>query len=168
MIIGIDPGNTGALALLEDNGDLIEVVEMPTMAHGTKNQVNPTELANIIGEWQSMAHMNDLPITAFVEKVHAMPRRDKNGNEIKMGGASSFSFGMGFGVIQGVLATLKIPMMLTTPQSWKKFHNLLGKDKDNARTLAQQLYPTASLAMKKDIGKADAILIGRAGALSKR
>lgn len=152
MKIGIDPGNTGAIALLHDNGDFIEVADMPLMALGKKNQVNAVELANIIGGYLFMAGSDGHRLMAIVEKVHSMP---------KQGVSSSFNFGMGYGVIQGVLAALNIPMTLVSPQKWKKHHNLIGKEKDVARTLAQQLYPTASLARKKDIGRADAILIAR-------
>jgi crossover junction endodeoxyribonuclease RuvC len=77
-----------------------------------------------------------------------------------------FSFGCSFGVILGVLAALSIPLVLVRPQAWKKRAGLPGKreNKDAARTLAQQLYPLAELGRKKDIGRADAILIARFGA----
>ena len=84
------------------------------------------------------------------------------------GVSSMFNFGMGYGAIQGVLAGLCVPLHLVTPQKWKKHQGLIGKDKDCARTLAQQLYPEASLARKKDIGRADAILIGDYGLRQKR
>lgn len=150
MKIGIDPGNTGALALMYDNGDLIEAVEMPLLQMGTKKQVNAVELSNIIENWKTMARLNEEGLSAAVEKVNAMPQQ---------GVTSTFNFGMGYGTIKGVLAANKIPMDLVTPNAWKKHFALIGKDKDNARTLAQQKYPNQSLAMKKDIGKADAILI---------
>ena len=79
------------------------------------------------------------------------------------GVASMFNFGMGYGIIQGVVSALGIPYELVTPQSWKKRAGLIGKDKDNARTMAQQLYPDAPLGRKKDIGRADALLIARFG-----
>ena len=63
MIIGIDPGNTGALALISDDGEFIESYEMPLMAHGKKNQVNPAALAELLTNWQFMA-MEDGEITA--------------------------------------------------------------------------------------------------------
>lgn len=147
MIIGIDPGNTGALAFMKISGE-VEVVDMPLMANGKKQQVNASELTKIIS---SRLQPNT---RAIVEKVSAMPGQ---------GVSSMFNFGMGYGVIQGVLAALGVPYTLCTPQRWKKAATLIGKDKDNARTLAQQLYPDAPLGRKKDIGRADAILIARFG-----
>jgi len=154
MKIGIDPGNTGAIALLSNKNEFIEVVDMPIMAMGKKNQVNAVALTEIINSYKLMSEFNDEHFHAIVEHVQAMP-----GN----GSASMFNFGMGFGVIQGVIAALGASMTLVRPQKWKKTCSLIGKDKDNARTLAQQLYPEASLARKKDIGRADAILIARYG-----
>jgi len=70
---------------------------------------------------------------------------------------------MGYGAIQGVVQTLGNPLHFVTPQKWKKAAGLIGADKDYARTKALQLYPDADLARKKDIGRADAILIARYG-----
>lgn len=148
MIIGIDPGNTGALALIDDDG-FVDVVDMPLVANGKKQQVNPSELAKVV---QSMMALGAKK--AILEKVGAMPGQ---------GVTSMFNFGMGFGVIQGVLSAVELPYTLVTPQRWKKAASLIGKEKDNARTLAQQLYPSAPLGRKKDIGRADAILIARYG-----
>lgn len=154
MIIGIDPGNTGAIAVLAEGGRLIAIHDMPLMANGKKQQVNPSELTNILREYLTGRYELAVGPTVHLERVSAMPGQ---------GVSSMFNFGMGFGVIQGVVAALGIPVKLVTPQSWKKRAGLIGKDKDNARTLAQQLYPSAPLGRKKDIGRADAILIAKFG-----
>jgi len=148
MFAGIDPGVTGAIAFLNDDLSLIEVLDMPTMLlTGKKQQVNAAALANILRDWGNGA-------TAYLERVSAMPGQ---------GVASMFNFGMGFGIIKGVLGALQIPMVLVSPVTWKKRAGLQGKEKDASRTLAQQLYPAAPLGRKKDIGRADAILIARYG-----
>lgn len=156
MIIGIDPGLTGAIAFYDDiNDEVLEIHDMPVMMKSKvkkkqKNQVNAVELANII-----KSCIGDYGVdVAIVEQVHSMPGQ---------GVSSVFSFGEAAGVIRGVLAALQIPTQYVTPQKWKKAAGLIGKDKDMARTKAIELYPTASLARKKDIGRADAILIARFG-----
>lgn len=154
MKIGIDPGNSGAIAFLE--GNVVDVVDMPLMANGKKQQINAHELGRIIES--RFVEFDKTGAMAYVERVSAMPAQGRT-----QGAASMFNFGMGYGVIQGVLAALQIPYTLVTPQKWKKAAGLVGKDKDNARTLAQQLYPAAPLGRKKDIGRADAILIARFG-----
>ena len=51
LIIGIDPGISGSICFFQD-GKIIDVVEMPTMADGKKNkkQVNGSQIFNEISE----------------------------------------------------------------------------------------------------------------------
>ncbi len=151
MKIGIDPGISGALALLTDDNKLVEVIDMPVIPLGkAKRQINGAELAKQLSRWCSQSGA----VTAYLEKVSAFPGQ---------GVTAMFNFGMSYGVTLGTLGALQIPVVLVTPQSWKRKANFIGKPKDYARTLAQQLYPEADLARKKDIGRAEAILIGRFG-----
>ena len=148
--IGIDPGVTGAIAALDADNRLIALHDMPTVTDGKKRRVNAPELATIIGsicteEWK---------YHAYVENVHAMPGQ---------GVTSMFNFGRSAGIIDGVLGALHIPLTHVTPQKWKKAAGLIGKEKDQGRTRAIELYPSAPLSRKKDIGRADAILISRFG-----
>jgi crossover junction endodeoxyribonuclease RuvC len=163
MIIGVDPGVTGAISYFSNNGELLGVRDLPTMALGKKKQINAAGLSRLLDYTQN--HFNSprdawfdekhcLRQVAYLEKVNAMPGQ---------GVSSMFNFGMGYGVIQGVLAANNIPLHLVTPQSWKKHHGLIGKDKECARTLAIQKFPAADLHLKKHIGRADAILIGQYG-----
>lgn len=148
-LIGIDPGNEGAIAVLDD-GRFVTVYDMPLMANGKKQQINPYALSSVL----ATANRIDVETAVVLEKVGAMPGQ---------GVTSMFNFGMGYGAIQGVVAALGMQLRLVTPQAWKKRAGLLRREKDQARTLAQQLYPSAPLARKKDVGRADAILIARYG-----
>ena len=49
LIIGIDPGISGALCFFED-GKIIDVIDMPSMSEGKKNkrQVNGAQISNEI------------------------------------------------------------------------------------------------------------------------
>ncbi len=158
MIIGIDPGISGAVAFLRDiSFTIYDVRDMPVMAgSGTRQQVNAAELTKIFQE----AHHKYATIKkaeniiVYLERVSAMP---------KQGVSSMFSFGMSYGIVFGVTAALGYSVHLVTPMRWKRRAGLIGKEKDYARTLAQQLYPSASLGHKKDIGRADSLLIARFG-----
>ena len=154
MIIGIDPGITGAIYFNTVEGKI--VVDMPIMAKtsGKGNQINPYELTSLLIQ-PPIDRLTGIE-AAYLESVHAMPGQ---------GVSSVFSFGKSVGIIEGVLAALNIPLVMVTPQRWKKNAKLIGKDKDAARTLAIQLYPELSdrLSRKKDIGRADAILIAEFG-----
>lgn len=153
MKIGIDPGLTGAIAFLRDEYmECTGLYDMPVLSFGTnKHQVNAAELAKIIHNGGN----NETPVI-YLEQVNAMPGQ---------GVSSMFNFGMGYGVVQGICGALGYPMVLVRPNAWKRIAGLLGKPKEAARTLAQQLYPEQDLSLKKHVGRADALLIARFGFL---
>ena len=151
MIIGIDPGVSGAISILE-NRKVIEVFDMPTMIDGKKNkrQVNGSQVTNII----KGRLIDNKEAIIVVEQVNAMPGQ---------GVTSMFNFGQSFGVIKGICAALSLPIYFVRPTKWKKYFNLIKTNKDASRTKVIQVYPEISskLSRKKDSNKADAILIAR-------
>jgi hypothetical protein len=76
-----------------------------------------------------------------------------------------FGFGKGYGMWIGIVAALEIPYTLVTPQAWKKELMQGIKDKDAGRLRAMQLFPAYNewLVRKRDIGRADALLIAEYG-----
>lgn len=151
MIISIDPGISGAIAVLSSPDDVARIWDMPIMkaTSGKGNIVNPHLLADLLKEAVELGATD-----VYLEQVHSMPNQ---------GVASTFKFGCSFGVIQGVAACLDLPILLVTPQRWKKYHGLIGKDKDACRVQAIECFPNQSDNLKriKDGGRADAIMIGR-------
>ena len=151
IILGIDPGVSGAISVLE-NKKVIEVFEMPTMIDGKKNkrQVNGSQVTNI---FKDNLKENKETVVA-VEHVNAMPGQ---------GVTSMFNFGQSFGVIKGICAALSLPIYFVRPSKWKKHFNLIKTNKDASRTKVIEVYPKISskLSRKKDSNKADAILIAR-------
>jgi len=151
-IIGIDPGQTGAIACLEAD-HVVLLHDMPTMgrSHGKGQEVDPYALTSILMEMK-----NGKPATVYLEQVAAMPGQ---------GVSSTFHFGESVGIILGVCGALQIPVIRIRPQHWKKRAGIAGKDKDAARGLAIQQHPEISdmLTRKKDCGRADAILIAKYG-----
>ena len=150
-IIGIDPGLSGAIAILE-NIKVLSIFDMPVMAEGKKNkrQLNSAQLVNIINDTTK----NDEEIAVVVEQVNAMPGQ---------GVTSMFNFGQTFGAIKGVCAALNLPIFFVRPSKWKKHFELINASKDSSRTKVIEMYPNLSnqLAKKKDVNKSDAILIAR-------
>jgi crossover junction endodeoxyribonuclease RuvC len=146
-VIGIDPGASGAVVMLEDD-EPIEWMAMPVMKVGSATRVNAAALAEFFFE-SNVDHV-------YVEAVHSMP---------KQGVASSFNFGHSTGTIMGVLGALSVPHTLVTPKAWKKAAGLIGTDKDAARARAIQLWPQWRELDKKGAGQAfaDAALIARYG-----
>lgn len=148
MIVGIDPGRSGALVLIKSMGGYIDHLNMPTIKVGTKSRVNGAAVA----AWLRKCDVDH----AYLEQVGAMPGQ---------GTASMFTFGHAAGVVEGVLQGLSIPYTLVTPQAWKKSAGLIGSDKDASRSRAIQLFPELRALDAKAKGQAiaDALLIARHG-----
>jgi hypothetical protein len=89
------------------------------------------------------------PVYAVVERVSAMP---------KQGVTSSFRFGMGYGIVMGVLAASGVKIVDVAPGVWKK-HFRLNSDKEKARALAIKRFPNVDLRLVKDAGRAEALLM---------
>ena len=150
-IIGIDPGLSGGIAVLENN-KVLDMFDMPVMSEGKKNkrQLNSAQLVKLIKD----NIKPDEEITVVVEQVNAMPGQ---------GVTSMFNFGQTFGAIKGVCAALELPIFFVRPSKWKKHFELINSSKDASRTKAIEMYPSLSdqLSRKKDVNKSDAILIAR-------
>ena len=150
-IIGIDPGLSGAIAILE-NKNVLKLFDMPVMAEGKKNkkQLNSAQWVNIIKK--NINKSDDIAVV--VEQVNAMPGQ---------GVTSMFNFGQTFGAIKGVCAALNLPIFFVRPSKWKKYFELINSSKDSSRTKVIEMYPSLSsqLSKKKDVNKSDAILIAR-------
>ena len=151
LIIGIDPGISGAICFFE-NGEVKDVIDMPTMAEGKKNkrQINGRQIFN---EISSRINKYDLKnVNIIVEQVSAMPGQ---------GVTSMFNFGQSFGIIKGICSAMQLPIFFVRPAKWKKHFDLINSQKDASRTKVIEMFPKISsiLSKKKDANKADAILI---------
>tara|TARA_B100002051_G_scaffold260478_1_gene281001 strand:- start:1736 stop:2227 length:492 start_codon:yes stop_codon:yes gene_type:complete len=150
-IIGIDPGLSGGIAILDDL-KIFDMFDMPIMSEGkkNKNQLNSAQLVNIIKKHT----LSNGDTFVIVEQVSAMPGQ---------GVTSMFNFGQTFGSIKGICAALGLPIFYVRPAKWKKHFELINSSKDASRTKVIEMYPSISdrLSKKKDVNKADAILIAR-------
>ena len=153
LIIGIDPGITGAICFFE-NGQVKDIIEMPNMADGKKNkrQINGPQIYNEIS-----ARIIDFPkkdVLVVIEQVSAMPGQ---------GVTSMFNFGQSFGVIKGICSAMQLSMHFVRPVKWKKYFNLIKTNKDASRTKVIEIFPyiSSKIPRKKDSNKADSILIAK-------
>ena len=150
-IIGIDPGLSGAIAVLENN-KVLKIFDIPVMSEGKKNkrQLNSALLVDLLKE-----NINkEEEVAVVVEQVNAMPGQ---------GVTSMFNFGQTFGALKGICAALGLPIFFVRPSKWKKYFDLINSSKDASRTKTIEMYPKLSnqLSKKKDVNKSDAILIAR-------
>lgn len=149
MIVGIDPGYSGAIAFITSHG--LDVHDMP-VAPNTKGkpELDLFALGKLLSP--SMSERN----IAVLEQVSAMPGQ---------GVSSTFRFGEGYGALKMALIGHGYELHLVTPARWKK-HFGLSKDKGVSRGLASRRFPQSSqlFTRVKDDGRAEAALIALYGA----
>lgn len=159
LYLGIDPGLAGAATLLDSNGDLFEIFDTPIIHVGrevTKKKIKTIREYNLIAIRLWLDAHHDVIAHAAVEYVNAMPRAAG----IIMGAQSMFRMGYGFGIWEAMLAAFTIRYTRIRPTEWKPaMLPGMGREKEVAIQRAQQLFPTASLARKKDDGRAESALI---------
>jgi len=144
IYIGIDPGQSGGIAIISPTGNM-SIHKMPPTEHDT----------NVILEKVAIycAHHNSPPY-CLIEGVHSFPGQ---------GVSSSFKFGRNYGFLRGVLVANKIPFNEVSPQKWQKFFGLQKKSKEESKTVhknrikekAQQLHPE----LKITLATSDAVII---------
>lgn len=137
IYIGIDPGKSGAMALISD------LVERRVLVPFDES-VYAKVLRDLIPE----------ETRAVVEHVTAMP---------KQGVTSMFNFGQNFGFIKGLLEAYQIPYELVRPQKWKKEFSITG-DKNSSVEVCKRLFPGVVLrrterCRKDDDGLAEALMM---------
>lgn len=160
LILGVDPGLLGSLALIyAKSRKLLAVTDVAIRMHGTKRQLDAEALAIYLEMFTGRIAF------AVVEDVGAMKYTDRDGKVRGQGAAASFSFGHSAGVIEGSLAALNIPIRKVRPAIWK---SLMGLDsaKSASIALAKKLFPDHEYMFirKKDDGRAEAALLAYFGA----
>ena len=144
MIVGIDPGISGAVAWVSDEGFLLSAMDMPTLEVNGKAKVNPHILASDLSFRK--------PKIAVIEDVGAMPGQ---------GVTSTWTFAYSAGILAGVCAGLGIPTVFYRPANWKRQAGVPA-DKGAARQMAQRLWPgSRAFDRVKDHGRAEAALLAR-------
>ena len=137
MIIGIDPGRSGAVAIW--SGGIDKVIKCPS---------NSKEMADVI---KSVSNEN---VIAYVERVWARPSNATR---------AAFTFGVNYGEWLGILAAFDIKTVLVTPQTWMKYYKdkfkmKLPKEKKDRKNKLKEI-ATQYTDKKVTLYNADAILI---------
>jgi crossover junction endodeoxyribonuclease RuvC len=160
VIIGIDPGLSGAIGVITPLAYAVHDVPTLEVRAGKKkrNRYNLAEMVRLLKQIRDEAHLNNYPVELWLEDVHAMPGQ---------GVTSMFSMGRGLGNWEMASIALEIPLNYISPITWKKAIMAgQGKEKDAAVYRAQQLFPSAVLTGPKGgllDGRAEALLIAEYG-----
>lgn len=149
--IGIDPGLTGAVAVLTASGELKAALPMPVCQRTANTKMVDGAALRI----QLLNILHGEPALVLIELTQAM------NND---GGVAGFRFGHATAMAEGVCHGLGIDVTALSPQSWKASYHLIGRDKTAATELARSLYPMATLKATdrgSSSGLADALLLAR-------
>jgi len=162
VIIGIDPGQKGAIAVLREDGSLLDLFDMPVKKIGKNTRVDGARLAGLLRGYSGKAVMEQV---GYIGSGGGDKKR-------KDGGKGAFSFGESAGGARCVLEALGFDMVFALPQQWRKLHRLTGASDEAVIQAARALYPEANVFTgfkKKDgtpnvkDGRTDALLIARYG-----
>jgi CubicO group peptidase (beta-lactamase class C family) len=159
-VIGIDPGLTGAVALISN--DIQCVQDTPTVqakkAGGKyKTEYDEPRMASLLMTYGRAWRESTLVV---IEAQQAMPAHISG----RQGGASTFKTGYGYGLWRGIIAAIGLRCVAVRPTVWTK-KMLPAKGKENARRQANELFPSLALSLvyKHDHGRADALLLAEYG-----
>jgi crossover junction endodeoxyribonuclease RuvC len=151
VVLGIDPGLSGAIAALDPAGRVVAVLDMPGLETG-----NGRRILNVLALRDALHSL--MPIRAcWVENVSAMPTDSR---------VSAFAFGRSVGALEAACLLSGVPVQRVTPQVWKRAAGLpAGVPKAASVEAAMRLLPGCApyLTRAKDHGRADALLIARYG-----
>lgn len=156
VILGVDPGKFGAVAvILADDGAapaVVEVIDMPL--NPNKKRISERRLCDALAGIRE--RHGAPPAMAHLEAVGVRP-----GN----GSVGMFSFGHATGLILGILTGLGVRVYQHTPQTWKGLLGLLNASKRDSVILAESLFPGSAFTRHDH---AEAALIGYAGIVLKK
>lgn len=122
-ILGIDPGKSGGLSVIDEQFNFIACMPMPVASIEKIERVDPRPIFDFI-----KLHKPDL---AIVELVGSRPCE---------GVKSVFSFGDSYGVVRSLAEALCADVRYITPQKWKSFQGLIGLSKEQIAEIAYEVF----------------------------
>ena len=129
IIIGIDPGAKGGVAIYDETKDKLILHKCPE---------TPKDMAAII----NTAKVKDENVFCVIEKVHAFPTDARS---------SAFKFGCNFGKWLGILGAYNISTLEVTPQVWMRPLQPLSKikreRKNQLKQIAINLFPENKITL---------------------
>ncbi|MHB1260373.1 MAG: hypothetical protein ACYC2H_01520 [Thermoplasmatota archaeon] len=142
--MGVDPGVSGGIALIDERAVVIFATAMPD---------TPRDILDTIARY-------DRSVFAVLEHVWSMPG---------WGNVGPFKFGISFGELRMALTAQTIPFDLVMPKKWQKVMGVVypkGKprDKNVTKQRAQALFPSTRVTH----AIADALLLAEYGRRTRR
>ena len=158
-VIGIDPGNKGAIVVASTSG-VVSYYDMPTQKNGKREEVVYEEALEIVEEIKLL-----LGDDGHLVLEKAAP--------FKMGATSAFNYGRSFAALEILARTCGLPYTMVHPRTWTKvmWEGISAKGDSKQKSLAAvkrlfpheyKLLPCNKNGKHKD-GPVDALLIAAYG-----
>lgn len=162
LTIGIDPGISGAIAVIDHHG-VPRVHDMPVRAKkGTgkvRNEIDPKGLQRVLRELVPA----DETALVVMEQMHAFMGAGKRVGSM----SSQASLAATKAVIVAICELNDLDVMFVTPREWQSLYGIKTTERETTKAqslrIARQLFGMEWLARAKDDGRADALLIARYG-----
>lgn len=163
IVVGVDPGLTGALAFINTASGSVHIADMPTkerqVGGEVQRRVDALALASIVRRHVPAGEVG----LSICENVRSFGRSDQQRP------ATTDSLQRTLGSIEAVFDVLRCPCVLVEPRAWQKLAGIVGKAKEErergalpaAVLKARELYPAAApmLGRVKDHNRAESLLI---------
>lgn len=152
VILGLDPGVSGAATLIDCDQAKLFTFNMPTVEVVTNKKTKKE-----IDEWSLFLLLTTVHITySFIEQVNGMTGQ---------GATSIFNFGKAYGAQRMAVACAGQKYQLVSPAKWKKAMGVTS-DKETSLEAIRERAPACEqfFKRKKDNGRAEASLIALWGA----
>jgi crossover junction endodeoxyribonuclease RuvC len=150
IILGVDPGVTGAMVWLQiEPLEILTVLDHEVWCYATE----PDEaLYHLLGQQLR-------PDLTVVEAQHARATMGPDGKR-QQGIASTWNYAEHYGIIKGCVRQYRCPVRFPDPAVWKA-NMKLSRDKKKSLAKARQLFPnhTDLFERVKDHGRAEAALL---------
>lgn len=131
--IGIDPGKSGAFVIQKDNQVIVHA--MPLIA----KEYDIQGMKKILEDYICMeGDGNDIMIV--LEDVHAI---------FNSSAGSTFEFGRGLGIIEGIISSFDIPHVKIAPKTWQKicFQGVPVIEKPGTKAKGAARYDNKAMAL---------------------
>lgn len=136
IVLGIDPGKSGGLALvrgsISERAVLVDCIDVPLPKGACDDLLDVRAILAFL--------QKTTPDVAYIERVTAMPSlEDEKGERRGMGATSAFNFGGAVYTLRTCVVGMQIPLKRVEVVHWKKAHALSSKDADGNKLGQRQV-----------------------------
>lgn len=148
LVVGIDPGVTGAIAAVSLHGEFVSVADLQVARHKSAAWIDGGGLIEAFADLREKGRI----VTVLLEQAAVLK-----------GQGSGLTIGAVWGSLAAGVQIAGYQLQIVTPGQWKAAAGLTA-DKADSLHRARLLFPTAPLDRKKGHNRAEALCLAWYGA----